>query len=85
MVRLPKNTDHTDTAMSLASNVKQLRLKRGMSQTELASAIDASYSRISEIENGKGNPTLRTLEAIAKVFGVAVGTLLKESREVVNS
>lgn len=62
--------------MALADNVKRLRTLRGLSQSELGKAIGVAHSRISDIERGAGNPTLATIEKLAKVFGVSPCELL---------
>lgn len=62
----------------LAKNVKSFRNSHGMSQKDLAKAIGTSYPRISELENGIGNPTISTVEALSKVFGISVSDLLSE-------
>lgn len=67
----------TDYGMSLAENLRELRMSAGLSQTELAHAIGMSYPRISEIERNVGNPTLHTLARIAEFFGVSVGELVE--------
>ena len=66
---------------NLAINLKKLRIKKGISQKELASAIGVSHPRISELESGTANPTLRTIEAIADYFGVRISRLFEDSRE----
>lgn len=49
-----------------------------MSQKDLANAIGTSHPRISDIEKGLGNPTLRTLEAIASAFNTTVAELVSK-------
>ena len=52
----------------------------GMSQKEYAKKIAGISPRIlSEFENGTGNPTLATLEKIARPFGLTVTFLPPES------
>lgn len=66
---------------NLSINLRKLRMKKGVSQKELATAIGVSHPRISEIESGEGNPTLKTIEALAGYFGVRISRLLDESKE----
>ncbi|WP_035441951.1 helix-turn-helix transcriptional regulator [Asticcacaulis sp. YBE204] len=57
--------------------VKQLRLARGLSQDELSSRLgEVTQGYISELENGKGNPTLQILYALSRVFGVSLPELV---------
>lgn len=67
--------------MALADNLRDLRHKHSLSQRDLADAIGVSHPRISEMEKGKANPTLSTLQNIADVFGVSVAHLVREKRK----
>ena len=57
--------------MALASNVRRLRVARGLTQGELAAAlVDVQQPAISHIENGRANPSLLFLENLAAGLGV---------------
>jgi transcriptional regulator with XRE-family HTH domain len=62
--------------MFLASQVIDRRKKAKLSQAALSAQTGLSIARISEIERTIANPTLDTLEALAKVFNVSVVDLL---------
>jgi transcriptional regulator with XRE-family HTH domain len=53
-------------------NIRKYRLKKGLSQNDLAfhSKLDRSY--ISEIELGKSNPTILTLQNISRALEVEI-------------
>ena len=55
--------------------VREMRKARGWTQTELAYHARLAPSVISEIENGKRNPSAGTLRKLAKAFGVEVRDL----------
>lgn len=61
-----------------ASNVKKLRKKRGLSQTDLASALSVSTSSISMYERAEREPSLKMLVSLAEYFGVTIDSLFKE-------
>ncbi len=61
----------------LGDNLKRLRTEKGISQGDIARELDVSRSFISNIENGKTNPTLSTITKIAKAVGVSTGELMK--------
>ncbi len=61
----------------LGENLRKLRLKKNMSQVDLATALSVDRAYISNIENGRMNPTLSTLEKIAGALGVATSELVK--------
>ncbi len=67
----------TETSKKLGENIKKLRVQKGMNQLELCSILRVDTAYISNIENGKKNPTLKTVEKIAKVLKVDVNKLLK--------
>ena len=54
------------------------RLSKKLSQTGLAAKLGMQQSVISRIENGKGNPSLRTILAIAKALDVNLVLEYKE-------
>lgn len=59
----------------IGKKTKQLRLKRGLSLSELARRAELSKSLISQIERGDANPTIETVRAIALALEVPVFTL----------
>ena len=66
--------------MGIREATRRMRQILGMSQKEYAQKVAHISSRIlSEFESGSGNPTLATLEKIAKPFGLKVTFLPPES------
>lgn len=62
----------------ISRNVRNFRLKRGISQDRLSKLCDLSLNTIVKIEAGKNkNPTIATLSKIAKSFEVQVDDLIK--------
>ncbi len=66
-----------DDAKKLGENLKKLRVKKDISQIELARILSVDRSFVSNVENGKNNPTLSTLRKIASALGVSTSELLK--------
>jgi transcriptional regulator with XRE-family HTH domain len=56
--------------MDVAKNIKRIREKKGMSQKELITAVGLGAPMYSRIETGKAEPSLTTLEKIAKALNV---------------
>ena len=50
-----------ETAQSIGKAIAELRKKKGYSQRKLASLCDMSYATLANIEVGKTNPTIATL------------------------
>ena len=61
----------------LGKNMKRIRAKKGMSQGDIARALEVDRGYISNIENGKKNPTLATIQKLANALGVSANELLK--------
>ncbi|MFA5387426.1 MAG: helix-turn-helix transcriptional regulator [Candidatus Paceibacterota bacterium] len=62
----------------IAENLKALRSKSGYSLEKIARLADLSLNTIVKVENGSNkNPTIETLQKIAKALGVQVDDLLK--------
>ena len=62
--------------MSIGENIKELRVEKSMTQTQLASMLFISQDTISLWEKGKSLPTAEYLIAISKTFGVSVDYIL---------
>ena len=56
----------------LGQQIKDLRNKRRMTQTQLAEAANVGLSFIAKVEAGNRLPSMATLEAIARVLGARV-------------
>lgn len=61
-------------------NYKRLRTDKGLTQKELAKALNIVHSTISDIEKSKNPPTIEQLQAYHKYFGVSYEYLLGETK-----
>lgn len=66
-----------DDAKKLGENLKKIRTKKNITQTELAKTLGVDKSFVSNIENGKTNPTLSTITNLAQALNVSANELLK--------
>ena len=64
-------------AVKLGKNLRLIRKGKGMSQGDIVRALGMGRGFVSNIENGKGNPTLTTITKLAKALGVSADELLK--------
>lgn len=62
----------------VASNVRRLRERRGLSLSALARAAGVSKATLFKIERGEGNPAIETLWSIAQALGVPFAVLFTE-------
>jgi transcriptional regulator with XRE-family HTH domain len=67
----------TESSKQLGANLKKIRVEKKITQAELAETLSVDKSFVSNIENGKTNPTLSTITNLAESLGVSVGELLK--------
>lgn len=63
--------------MEIGKKIKALRLEKGMKQLELAKKAGISNTFLSDIEIGRTNPSLKTLEKIANALGTTCSDFLK--------
>jgi DNA-binding XRE family transcriptional regulator len=59
--------------MTLPEAMKAMREMTGLTQAEFAAHRGVSRRVIQDIERGTGNPTVESLNSIAKLFGLQVG------------
>ena len=64
-------------ALQLGKNLKRIRTEKGISQGDIVRTLGVSRSFISNIENGKTNPTLATIAKLAKALDVPIEDLIK--------
>lgn len=64
--------------MQFSQRLKELRVEKGVSQSELAEKIYVSRSAVAKWENGLGLPCAQSLELIAEYFGVSYDSLLSD-------
>jgi transcriptional regulator with XRE-family HTH domain len=61
------------------TNILRLLDERGMTKNELAAKADISISFLSDLTNGKANPSLKIMEAIAEALEMPLPTLLEST------
>src|SRR6202030_3834802 len=62
--------------LNLATSIRSLRLRNGLSQRQLAGRMGVPRTYVSKIENEKATPTLSSLERLARALEVTVPDLL---------
>ena len=64
-------------SIRFGQNLKRIRTEKGITQGDIVRTLGFSRSFVSNIENGKTNPTLATIAKLAKAIGVSSDELLK--------
>lgn len=68
--------DKIDELVKLGEAVKQIRLKRDLTQTELAHKIGKDHPSINKLENGKVNPSYFFLLEVCQGLDVTLCEVL---------
>ena len=67
---------------SLGSRMRSRRTERGLKLTDVADATGLSMQYVSNLERDRGNPTLKSLAAIAGALGTTVAALVGDDVDV---
>jgi transcriptional regulator with XRE-family HTH domain len=78
---MSKITDLDKFYLDLGENIKNLRLKRGYSQEELAIFLDLTRTSVVNIEKGRQRPPIHTLYEIANFLNVHMSELFPSADE----
>ncbi len=62
---------------SLGRRVAHLRKTKGMTQLDLSIETGLAQSYLCDLEGGRRNPSLETLERLSSALGVSLSTLLE--------
>ena len=69
----------TQTVELIAANIRRLREIKELSQKEVSAKTKIPQGQYSRIENGKVEPSVSTLEKLAKVFDVSVSEFFRSN------
>jgi transcriptional regulator with XRE-family HTH domain len=65
------------TTIKLGKTIKQRRKELNLELKDLQDYSGVNYVSISDIENGKSNPTIKTLEKLLDVLGLELDIKVK--------
>lgn len=68
--------------MNIGENIKRIRIAKNLSQKEVTMSAGLDTAQYSRIENGKTDPSVNTLERIAKALGVSLAELFASTEEL---
>lgn len=74
---------HDEIYVEVARRIRELRSSfggKGISQTELAKAVNTTANTVSRWESGGIKPTLGNVAALARYFGVPISRMLPDPR-----
>lgn len=67
----------------VGENIKRIRMQKGISQIELARAIDVSQTHMSNIENGNTGISLWTAVKIGRALACSIDSFADENKQLV--
>ena len=76
--KLPEQ-DASETLFDLGSRVRAWRARRGMTRKALAADSGLSERFLADVESGKGNVSINSLEAAARALNITVIDLLQDA------
>ena len=68
-----------DICIRFGRRVRQLRRERGWRQVDLAQHAGITENYVSDVELGKKEVCIRTIEALSLAFGVRTAELMEET------
>ena len=80
IVSKPIRQEKVASAISLGEAIKEHRMCRNMTQEFVAESLGVSRQAVSKWESGASDPSTTNLIALAKLLGVKVEDLLKETK-----
>jgi transcriptional regulator with XRE-family HTH domain len=63
--------------LNFGKNLRKIRLSKNLSQGDVAKVLGVHRSYISGLERGVRNPSLVTVQKVAKALGVSADKLIK--------
>lgn len=80
LVTSPSGQPAEEAGSQVATQVRDIRRARHLSQRQLAGRMQVPRTYISKIENGKAIPTLGSLERLAAALEVDLSKLVRDAR-----
>src|SRR6186713_3091572 len=78
-MELSTASDATSTLPELGARVRAWRARRGMTRKQLAADSGLSERFLADVESGKGNVSINSLEAAARALNISILELLQDA------
>ncbi len=76
-----RRSSHCPTPLPVKNRLKELRLAKQWSQSDLGEALRVSRQTVNSIENGRYDPSLPLAFAIADVFELTIEDIFQHERK----
>ena len=70
------NTLMTNEVVNFGKKLREMRLRKKLSQGDVAKILGVHRTYISGLERGRRNPSLLTVQKVAKALGISAKELL---------
>ena len=77
--------EHAGRAIRLAYEIRTLREKKGLSQSQLAELVGTTQSAIARLEGGRISPSLPTLDRIANALDAELTVSLTDTQQLLGA
>lgn len=64
---------------SIGDNIRKYRRKKNLTQKQLGELLELSNTYLSDIENNRTNPSIKTLKKLAKALEISYILLLEDT------
>ncbi len=64
---------------SIGDNIRKYRRKKNLTQKQLGELLELSNTYLSDIENNRTNPSIKTLKKLAKAMEISYILLLEDT------
>jgi len=81
MSRVPKAASGTALGVRIGQNIRSARTQMGLTQGQLAEALDIENVTMSRIETGAQIPSITRLQQVADILGTTLSMLVAEAGE----
>src|SRR6476620_6192124 len=78
-MQLTTDTENRVTLSELGARVRAWRARRGMTRKQLASDSGLSERFLADVESGKGNVSINSLESAARALNITILELLQDA------
>src|SRR3954468_21400943 len=78
-MQLMTDTDNRATLAELGARVRAWRARRGMTRKQLAADSGLSERFLADVESGRGNVSINSLEAAARALNITILDLLQDA------
>jgi transcriptional regulator with XRE-family HTH domain len=74
----PKGAALSDVTVRFGNRLREVRKGKGLTQEKLAESAKLSRNYVNDVERGRRNVTIATVESLARALGVRMADLMPD-------